>query len=140
MNNLPTSNPLDQKVTAPTVDEIINARFNDVAQAFNEQFEKMYLDFNLTLEKMNKDVNRVEMSFASSVNILFGLLNDQKLQFTSLLEVMKKNGLSLEELEDEYERQKTILEESGEFKRHSLDEVLGSRIDHKNQDEPGLIR
>ena len=54
--------------------------------------------------------------------------------------MLSKGGLSVEEFEEEYSKQKAILENSGEWKRHSLEEVLGARIDEQNQDGPGLIR
>jgi hypothetical protein len=115
---------LDQTKKAPTVDELIDSRFEQVALAFNQQFEQMYKDFNLTLDKQFKDVRRVEISFANTVNLLFGLVNDQKVQINALKQVLEKGGLSLEEVEDEYEQQKKILIESGEWQEHSMDKTI----------------
>lgn len=134
---------IDQPKKTLTVDEIIDARFEKVALAFNHQFESMYQDFNLTLDKQFKDVRRVEISFANTVNLLFGLVNDQKVKINALEQVLQKGGLSLEEVQEEYDQQKKILVESGEWKEHSVDNLFGKQVDQTAKksatDEPGLI-
>lgn len=134
------TNELDITKKAATVDELINHRFDSVAGAFNEQFERMYKDFNLTLEKQYKDIRRIEISFANTINILFGMLNDEKIKNLSLQNVLERGGLDLNEFEEEYALQKKKLVESGEWKEHPLDKTFGQPVDTqpKPSDE-GLI-
>jgi len=122
-----------------TVDELIDARFASVAAAFNEQFENMYRDFNLTLEKQFRDVRRVELSFANTANILFGMVNDQKVRMQALINVLDRDGLNADRIEEEYEICKRELITSGEWKEHSVDQLFGKPVNPAlNEDEPGL--
>ena len=134
------TNDLDTTKKTATVDEIINQRFDSVAGAFNEQFERMYQDFNLTLEKQYKDIRRVEISFANTINILFGMLNDEKVKNLSLQNVLERGGLDASEVEEEYAAQKKKLIESGEWKEHSLDSTFGQSVGAQpKQEDSGLI-
>jgi hypothetical protein len=134
---------LDSTKKAATVDEIIDSRFEAVAAAFNDQFEKMYHDFNLTLDKQYRDIRRIEISFANTINILFGLLNDEKVKRSALETVLTKGGLNPEEVLQEYDEQKRILQESGEWQEHSLDNLFGQQIGEQpkeTKDDSGLIK
>lgn len=107
-------NGLDEKKKPGSVDEVLDQRVNILINIMNSKLEDIYKDFNLAMSQKNLEDQRLENRLTNMVNVMWGLINEQRIRLLTLEDFILKNNVgSADALSQDY------LENIAKFKEAS---------------------
>jgi hypothetical protein len=116
-----TFSGLDNRKQPNSVDNVLDHKFNIIAQVIDERFDKLYQDFNLAMEAKSKQDQRAYMELTNLVNVAMGVVNEQKIRIITLENHILKNNIGTpEELEAEYNNNIQVFKEASGWKEIPL--------------------
>lgn len=116
-----TFSGLESKKQPGSMDNLLDHKFNIIAQVIDERFDKLYQDFNLAMEAKSKQDQRAYMELTNLVNVAMGVVNEQKIRIITLENHILKNNIGTpEELEAEYNNNIQVFKEASGWKEIPL--------------------
>lgn len=116
-----TFSGLESKKQPGSMDNLLDHKFNIIAQVIDERFDKLYQDFNLAMEAKSKQDQRAYMELTNLVNVAMGVVNEQKIRIITLENHILKNNIgTAEELEAEYNNNIQVFKEASGWKEIPL--------------------
>lgn len=132
MQNQPAKE-LDTHRRQDSLDEIIENKFDKIVDIVNKRLEEVYQNLNLAMSGKDKEIDRElkkqELTLTNMVQVLYGIVNDDKVRLAALENVLEKYDIPPEEVQAEYEESIEKLKEEGGFHQVSLDEIMGKSED-----------
>lgn len=119
---------LHQKKQPPTVDEVIERKFNSILDVIDNHTEKIYNDFNQAMQNGMNQIIKTENDLTKMVNLLWGLLNKSNVRMAGLESVLVKNGLSLQEVEKEVLTIENKMKETGQWVDIPIEDAVKGSI------------
>jgi hypothetical protein len=105
---------LDQKKKPGSLDDVIDLKFNQLASLVDSRLQDVYKDFNLAMGQKNQEDKRLEITLTNMVNLMWGLLNEQKIRLITLENyLVDSNAVDPEKFQEDY------LENISKFKETS---------------------
>lgn len=94
---------LDQKKRPGSVDSALDQRMNLMISVMDSKLDEIVKGFNLGMEAKNKADKRVEIQLTHMVQVMWGLLNEQKIRLVTLEDFVINKGVgAADELEQRY--------------------------------------
>lgn len=94
---------MNDKKSPGSVDVIMDQKMNILVDIVDQRLDQVYKDFNLAMEAKNQSDLRLEARLANMVQVLFGLVNEQKIRLVTLEDYIIKHGIGTgPELEEQY--------------------------------------
>ena len=88
----------------PTIDGIVNDRFDKLTEIVKDALEHTYKTFNNAMAKKDYDIKLMEEKLTKMVQVLWGIVNQQTTREAALETVLIRNGMDQDELMREIER------------------------------------
>ena len=134
----PLQSEMNQTKRADSLDKIIDQKFSEIADVVNDRLERVYKDFNLAMSAKDKETDRIfatqEIKLTNMVNILHGIVNEQKVRLASLENVLARHEISGEEVDEEYLKNIEILKQEANFSEIPLNALFAN---HHQDETPG---